>query len=66
MMTVILLQIYLDPTNPVQATLEAGTLMSLMDDNKDNLLSMYEILKHSDIFVSSKIVNFGANVHDEF
>ncbi|CAG5132599.1 unnamed protein product [Candidula unifasciata] len=57
---------YLDPTNPVQAKLEAATLMSLMDDDKDNLLSVAEILKHSDIFISSKLVNFAANVHDEF
>ncbi|BFZ23657.1 hypothetical protein BsWGS_26696 [Bradybaena similaris] len=57
---------YLDPTNPVQAKLEAATLISLMDDNKDDLLSEAEILKHLDILISSKMVNFAANVHDEF
>ncbi|KAK6965951.1 45 kDa calcium-binding protein [Biomphalaria glabrata] len=57
---------YLDPTNPVQAKVEADSLISLMDDNKDSLLSMEEILKHSDIFISSKLVNFAANMHDEF
>ncbi|XP_012943913.1 45 kDa calcium-binding protein [Aplysia californica] len=57
---------YLDPTNPLQARLEADSLLSLMDDDKNSLLSMEEILKHSDIFISSKIINFAANVHDEF
>ncbi|KAK3757916.1 hypothetical protein RRG08_019665, partial [Elysia crispata] len=43
---------YLDPTSPLQAKLEADSLISLMDDNKNNLLSMDEILKHSDLFIS--------------
>ncbi|CAL1528641.1 unnamed protein product [Lymnaea stagnalis] len=60
------LKSYLDPTNPIQAKLEADTLLSLMDDDKNNLLSMEEILKHSDIFISSKLVNFERNIHDEF
>ncbi|XP_059146619.1 45 kDa calcium-binding protein-like [Physella acuta] len=57
---------YLDPTNPVQAKLEADSLMSLMDEDKNNLLSMDEIIKHSDLFIASKLINFAANVHDEF
>lgn len=61
-----ILQDYLDPTNPVQAKLEADSLMSLMDEDKNNLLSMDEIIKHSDLFIASKLINFAANVHDEF
>ncbi|GFN96062.1 45 kda calcium-binding protein [Plakobranchus ocellatus] len=56
---------YLDPTNPLQAKLEADSLISLMDDDKNDLLSMDEILKHSDLFISSKVVNFVANIHEE-
>lgn len=56
---------YLDPTNPLQAKLEADSLISLMDDDKNSLLSMEEILKHSDLFVTSKVVNFAANIHEE-
>lgn len=57
---------YLDPRNPVQAMTEAKNLMSYMDDNKDHMLSMDEIMRHKDIFISSKVMNFAANVHDEF
>lgn len=57
---------YLDPTNPIQAKLEADSLISMMDDDKTGDLSVDEILKHSDLFISSKLVNFAANVHDEF
>ena len=46
--------------------MEAKNLMSYMDDNNDNVLSIAEILKHKDIFISSKVMNFAANVHDEF
>ncbi|XP_070207360.1 45 kDa calcium-binding protein-like [Littorina saxatilis] len=57
---------YLDPRNPGQALMEAKNLISFMDDNRDNTLSMEEIMKHKDIFISSKVMNFAANVHDEF
>lgn len=57
---------YLDPRNPVQALMEAKNLISFMDDNHDNMLSLEEIMKHKDIFVSSKVMNLGANLHDEF
>ncbi|XP_076472750.1 45 kDa calcium-binding protein-like [Babylonia areolata] len=57
---------YLDPRNPIQALTEAKNLISYMDDDKDNALSMDEILRHKDIFISSKVMNFAANVHDEF
>lgn len=57
---------YLDPKNPVQALMEAKNLISFMDDNHDERLSMDEVLKHKDIFITSKVMNFAANVHDEF
>lgn len=59
-------QKYLDPRNPVQAFMEAKNIMSFIDDNHDGMLSMEEILRHKDIFISSKVMNFAANVHDEF
>jgi hypothetical protein len=46
--------------------LEAKNLISLMDEDGDHALSVDEILKHKDIFISSKVMNFAANVHDEF
>ncbi|XP_025084383.1 45 kDa calcium-binding protein-like isoform X2 [Pomacea canaliculata] len=45
---------YLDPRNPVQAFMEAKNIMSFIDDNHDGMLSMEEILRHKDIFISSK------------
>ncbi|XP_046381232.2 45 kDa calcium-binding protein-like [Haliotis rufescens] len=60
------LKAYLDPRNPVQALMESRNLISLMDEDKDKMVSKDEMLKHKDIFISSKVVDFAANVHDEF
>ncbi|XP_046579478.1 45 kDa calcium-binding protein-like [Haliotis rubra] len=60
------LKAYLDPRNPIQALMESRNLISLMDEDKDKMVSKDEMLKHKDIFISSKIVDFAANVHDEF
>lgn len=57
---------YMNPRNPQQSLQEAKNLMSLMDDNKDGKLSVDEIKKHKDIFISSKIVNVKKVLHDEF
>ncbi|XP_041377792.1 45 kDa calcium-binding protein-like [Gigantopelta aegis] len=60
------LKIYLDPRNPIQALMEARNLVSLMDDDKDGELSRDEIIKHKNIFLSSKVVDIVGNFHDEF
>ncbi|ESO99275.1 hypothetical protein LOTGIDRAFT_113682 [Lottia gigantea] len=57
---------YIDPRNPIQAKMEAKSLISLIDVNKDNKLSIGEIMDRKDIFLSSKLADFARNVHDEF
>lgn len=56
----------MNPRNPQQSLQEAKNLISLMDDNKDGKLSVDEIKKHKDVFISSKIVNVKKVLHDEF
>lgn len=46
--------------------MEAKNLLSFIDDNHDDSLSLEEIIRHKDIFITSKVMNFAANVHDEF
>lgn len=60
------LKSYLDPRNPRHAHLEAESLIQLSDTNKDNQLSMNEIIVSADIFLASKVVDTETNFHDEF
>lgn len=59
-------QDYLDPRNPQQARSEASNLIQMMDDNKNGRLSLQEVMKHKDIFITSKVVDVKRNLHDEF
>lgn len=59
-------QSYLDPRNPRHAHLEAEALMDLSDANKDQQLSLDEILSAADIFLASKVIDTATNFHDEF
>ncbi|KAK4011966.1 45 kDa calcium-binding protein [Daphnia magna] len=57
---------YLDPRNPRHAHLEAESLIQISDTNKDQQLSMNEILASADIFLASKVIDTETNFHDEF
>ncbi|XP_046458033.1 45 kDa calcium-binding protein-like [Daphnia pulex] len=57
---------YLDPRNPRHAHLEAESLIQISDTNKDQQLSMKEILASADIFLASKVIDTETNFHDEF
>jgi hypothetical protein len=59
-------QNYVDPQNPNHARLEAENLLQLADDNKDEQLSLEEVLDNAELFLGSKMVNTGRNFHDEF
>jgi len=57
---------YLDPTGPGAAALEAKRLLEMMDDDRDGTLSMKEINIHAETFKTSQLMNYAANLHDEF
>lgn len=57
---------YVDPRNPEQARTEAENLVSMLDENKDRLVSLEEMMINKDIFISSKCVDVKRVLHDEF
>ncbi|OWF44013.1 45 kDa calcium-binding protein-like [Mizuhopecten yessoensis] len=57
---------YVDPRNPDQARSETENLINMMDENKDRLVTMEEMMINKDIFVSSKCVDVKRVLHDEF
>ncbi|XP_074654325.1 45 kDa calcium-binding protein-like [Tubulanus polymorphus] len=57
---------YVDPKNPGHAKMEVVNLMELADANKDQHLSLEEVMNNQDLFMGSKMVNAGRNFHDEF
>ncbi|GFS44604.1 45 kDa calcium-binding protein [Nephila pilipes] len=60
------LLMYNDPENPVHSKTEARKLIKLADINKDNLLSLKEVLAKKDYFLGSKMVDTARSFHDEF
>ncbi|KFM70938.1 calcium-binding protein, partial [Stegodyphus mimosarum] len=51
------LLMYNDPENPVHSKMEAKKLIKLADVNKDQLLSLEEVLAKKDSFLGSKMVD---------
>lgn len=62
----LLFQKYVDPKNPQHSRLESQNLIELADNNKDNMVSLEEMLENVDLFLGSKVVNTGRSFHDEF
>ncbi|XP_035214389.1 45 kDa calcium-binding protein-like isoform X2 [Stegodyphus dumicola] len=60
------LLMYNDPENPVHSKMEAKKLIKLADVNKDQLLSLEEVLAKKDSFLGSKMVDTARSFHDEF
>ena len=59
-------QFYVDPRNPNHAMLEARNLIQLADNDKDNKLSLKEVLGNMELFLGSKMVDIRRSFHDEF
>lgn len=57
---------YNDPENPVHSKTEAKKLIKLADTNRDQVLSLEEILAKKDYFLGSKMVDTARSFHDEF
>ncbi|XP_066254790.1 45 kDa calcium-binding protein [Euwallacea similis] len=57
---------YVAPQSPRHADHEAEALLALADTDRDNMLSLGEILAHPDLFLKSKMVDTARSFHDEF
>ncbi|KAG8193667.1 hypothetical protein JTE90_024030 [Oedothorax gibbosus] len=60
------LLMYNDPENPVHSKTEAKKLIRLADTNRDQVLSLQEVLAKKDYFLGSKMVDTARSFHDEF
>ncbi|XP_050302095.1 45 kDa calcium-binding protein isoform X2 [Anthonomus grandis grandis] len=57
---------YVAPQSPRHAEHEAEALLSLADIDRDNALTLDEILARPDLFIKSKMVDTARSFHDEF
>lgn len=60
------LQEYMDPMNEHNALNEAKQMIAVADENQNHNLEMDEILKYSEYFTGSKLMDYARNVHEEF
>ncbi|XP_054153313.1 reticulocalbin-2-like [Oppia nitens] len=56
--------LWLIPNNYEMSESEANHLISLSDDNRDERLSIDEIVDHHDVFVGSEVTDFGQNLEN--
>lgn len=61
-----ILQEYMDPMNEYNALNEAKQMIAVADENQDHHLALEEILKYSEYFTGSKLMDYARNVHEEF
>ncbi|XP_069774867.1 45 kDa calcium-binding protein isoform X1 [Narcine bancroftii] len=57
---------YMDPMNEYSALNEAKQMIAVADENQDHYLELEEILKYSEYFTGSKLMNYAQSVHEEF
>ncbi|CAH1175998.1 unnamed protein product [Phaedon cochleariae] len=57
---------YVAPQSPRHSEHEAEALLALTDNDRDNMLSLDEMLAHPDLFLKSKMVDTARSFHDEF
>ncbi|XP_012869369.1 PREDICTED: 45 kDa calcium-binding protein [Dipodomys ordii] len=62
----LLLQSYMDPLNEHNALNEAKQMIAIADENQNHHLEPEEILKYSEFFTGSKLMDYARNVHEEF
>ncbi|XP_068160541.1 45 kDa calcium-binding protein [Antennarius striatus] len=60
------LEEYMDPMNEHNALNEARQMIAVADENQNNQLELEEILKYSEYFTGSKLMDYARNVHEEF
>lgn len=59
-------QEYMDPMNEHNALNEARQMIAVADENQNRHLELDEILKYSEYFTGSKLMDYARNVHEEF
>lgn len=59
-------QEYMDPMNEHNALNEARQMIAVADENQNHSLELEEILKYSEYFTGSKLMDYARNVHEEF
>ncbi|XP_030624640.1 45 kDa calcium-binding protein [Chanos chanos] len=60
------LEEYMDPMNEYNALNEARQMIAVADENQNRNLELEEILKYSEYFTGSKLMDYARNVHEEF
>lgn len=60
------LQDYMDPMNEFSALNEAKQMIAVADENQNHYLEPEEVLKYSEFFTGSKLVDYARSVHEEF
>ncbi|KAM9829932.1 45 kDa calcium-binding protein isoform X1 [Syngnathus typhle] len=60
------LEEYMDPMNEHNALNEAKQMIAVADENQNHNLELEEILKYSEYFTGSKLMDYARNVHEEF
>ncbi|XP_005404308.1 PREDICTED: 45 kDa calcium-binding protein isoform X2 [Chinchilla lanigera] len=60
------LETYMDPMNEYNALNEAKQMIAIADENQNHHLEPEEILKYSEFFTGSKLMDYARNVHEEF
>ncbi|CAL8276242.1 unnamed protein product [Boreogadus saida] len=60
------LEEYMDPMNEYNALNEAKQMIAVADENQNQNLELEEILKYSEYFTGSKLMDYARNVHEEF
>nr|XP_057908254.1 45 kDa calcium-binding protein [Doryrhamphus excisus] len=60
------LEEYMDPMNEHNALNEAKQMIAVADENRNFSLELDEILKYSEYFTGSKLMDYAKNVHEEF
>uniref|UniRef100_A0A8C9P981 45 kDa calcium-binding protein n=2 Tax=Marmotini TaxID=337730 RepID=A0A8C9P981_SPEDA len=60
------LENYMDPMNEYNALNEAKQMIAIADENQNHHLEPEEVLKYSEFFTGSKLMDYARNVHEEF
>ncbi|XP_058160673.1 45 kDa calcium-binding protein [Dasypus novemcinctus] len=60
------LEAYMDPMNEYNALSEAKQMIAIADENQNRHLEPEEVLKYSEFFTGSKLVDYARSVHEEF
>ncbi|XP_077007744.1 45 kDa calcium-binding protein [Tamandua tetradactyla] len=60
------LEAYMDPMNEYSALSEAKQMIAIADENQNQHLEPEEVLKYSEFFTGSKLVDYARSVHEEF